>query len=201
MKHYIIPVSFKIFNGETELLSDVYHMPLFMKDIKEVAKAMEERNGGHPVELLDAGKVADKIRDSVLEDWPIYEIPDLEDYSEVYAVLQEKMPAELIAAADEHIRLKTAEVNYYVQYNGQECKGTVSLGLKPEVFNTMVSAMREDHKGISDFDFLKETAPAAYAEIYNLANEWAGKEYLAEYGVEVVAQLREFPLQVFEYEF
>ena len=54
MKRFQIPFSFTIYDGDEQLCADVYTMSLGENDIKDVAKAMKEKNGGHPVELVDA---------------------------------------------------------------------------------------------------------------------------------------------------
>lgn len=57
----------------------------------------------------------------------------------------------------------------------------------------------EDHHGLSDFDFLKEFAPEAFEEINELAQECAYKECVSLYGVTCVGEIREFPVEVYDY--
>lgn len=201
MKRFQIPFSFTIYDGDEQLCADVYTMSLGENDIKDVAKAMKEKNGGHPVELVDAATIVDKVVNAVLENVLVDKCPELECYDDVFVEVQEKMPAELIKAADEYIDMKHADVKYSAVVDGVEYSGTAPLGLTPEVFNTMVEAVSQDHHGLSDFDFLKEFAPEAYDTILDWTREWAFKECMTAHGVEVLANIKDFPVQVYEYEF
>lgn len=198
MKNFSIPFSFTLFNGESILCSDIINASLSEADVKAVASAMMQRNGGHPVELVDAGTLTDKISDQIINDVLVVRFPDLESYDDVYVELQGDMPAELVAAADEYITVKSADVKYYASVDGKEYDGIAPLGLTPAVFNAMVEAASKNHQGLSDFDFLKEEAPEAYDQILDWTKEWAFKENMSRHGVMVDAEIREFPLQVYE---
>lgn len=198
MKNFSIPFSFTLLNGESVLCNDIFNASLSEADVKAVAAAMMQHNGGHPVELVDAGTIIDKVSDQIIGDVLIERFPDLECYDEVYVELQEDMPAELVAAADGYISSKAADVKYYASVDGKEYDGIAPLGLTPEVFNAMVEAASKDHHGLSDFDFLKEDAPEAYDQILDWTKEWAFKENMRIHGIKVDAEIREFPLQVYE---
>ena len=198
MKNISIPFSFTLFNGESILCSDIFNASLTEADVKAVASAMMQRNGGHPVELVDAGTITDKIVDQIIGDVLVERFPDLESYDAVYVELQEDMPAELVAAADKFISSKSADVKYYATVDGKAYYGVAPLGLKPEVFNAMVKAASKGHDGLSDFDFLKQESPEAYELILDWTKEWAFKENMTGHGVMVDAEIREFPYQVYE---
>lgn len=198
MKNYSIPFSFTLFNGEEVLCHDIFDMTLSESDIRSVAKAMTDRNGGHPLELADAGTINDKIAGKIISEVLPERFPDLDSYDDVCVEVQEDMPEELIAAADEYIPVKSADVRYYASVDGKDYNGVAPLGLSPSVFNVMVEAATKDHHGLSDFDFLKEYAPDAFSLVLEWTRECAFKENFSRCGVKVDAVIREFPLQVYE---
>lgn len=199
MKKYTVPFSFNMFNADELVFSGVHVMNVSEADVKAVAKVLQEKNGGHPVELVDAGNISDKVLEDIYVTEVADRVPEEADLDAVSVELQQDMPQELIAAVEEHLLLKSADVKYYATVNGEEKTGTAPLGLSIPTFRKMVAAVSENHAGLSDFDFLKENAPEAYDEVLDLVSEWAFKECLTRYGVEVKATVAEFPLQVYEY--
>lgn len=197
-KTFDIPFNYSLYNADVFVCSDTCVVKLSERDVRAVAQAMVETNGGHPVPLVDASTVADTVSDEIIGSQVMVKLPDLETFDGVLVELQEDMPAELVAAADGYISSKAADVRYYATVDGVRYDGTAPLGLPPEVFSRMVEAALMDHQGLTDFEFLSGYAPEAHALVLDWTREWAFKENLTRYGVKVDAVIREFPYQVYE---
>lgn len=198
MKNFTIPFGYNVFNGEEYIFSDTCTMALSESDIKKVADILQQ-NGCHPEIMGDLPDLSDKVLETIFDNNFCDRLPEGVNLEDIFVELDEKMPDELLAVVEDVLQFKSADIRFYYQVNGKEKYGHMMMGISVSSFKKMVDAVAEDHHGLSDFDFLKEFAPEAFEEVNELAQECAYKECYSLYGATCVGEIREFPVEVYDY--
>ena len=188
--------AFDVFNGSEIIAQEITSIPLTEKEIRQVASVMDN-NGGHPVELAALGRLTEKIEEDIFANKLQEILPEDADLDYVIVKLQEKMPDELVEAADQYVRLKDVTIAYYFQKDGGEIKREGEFGISPAEFNAMRKAVLSGETRDTDFALLKDLFPEEYRKVADLVEEWAFKESVTEYGRPLPVTLKEFPYQVY----
>ena len=170
------------------------------ESLKEIAEVMKQ-NGGHPVEMMDLPFFTeDWLWDECCEDFCEKMGEDFDPNWDEYSIeIDEKMPMELVKAAEDFIEHKDVQCNFYYMKDGVEMKGICEVALETKYFWKLVEAAKHPESGKNDFDLLKERDP----ETWLWTGEWfiedAFKSSMTKYGYDIKPYLKEFPNKVYEY--
>ena len=191
-----ITFSYDVINGSEIIAQETITVSLSEKEIRQVASAMDS-NGGHPIEMAALESLSEKIEENIYVNKIPELLPEDADLDNVFVKLQEKMPDELVEAADRYVRMKTVSIAYYLQNDGEEIKKEAGFGISPAEFNAMRKAIQSGETRETDFALLKDLFPEEYRMIADLVEEWAYKECVTQYGKPLPTTLKEFPYQVY----
>lgn len=191
--------SYSVFNANgEEVISDMVTMNLCENDLQEVAEVMKS-NGGYPVEMVELISLSDMLYDRIMMDEVERRFPDEENYGDWSCQIQEDMPAELIAAADQYVNYKDVDVTYYIWRNAMEERGIFKTAIPREEFNVLQDSVRSNTTGENDFDHLKKFAPEIYDKLAGSIIESINIDCIKEFGRTFPLSLREFPYQIYEH--
>lgn len=195
--NHIIPFSYNVYvNNDLFRCNETVTLSLSEKEIRQVAAIMDG-NGGHPVEMAALESLTEKIEENIYVSRLQESLPDDADLDSVFVQLQEKMPEELVEAADQYVRLKSVTIAYYFQKDGEEIKREGEFGISPTEFNAMRKAVLSGETRETDFALLKDLFPEEHRMVADLVEEWAFKESVTQFGRPLPIKLKEFPYQVY----
>ena len=195
--NHIIPFSYNVYvNNDLFRCNETVTLSLSEKEIRQVAAIMDG-NGGPPVEMAALESLTEKIEENIYVNKLPELLPEDADLDYVFVKLQEKMPDELVEAADRYVRMKNVSIAYYLQNDGEEIKKEAGFGISPAEFNAMRKAILSGETRETDFALMKDLFPEEYRKVADLVEEWAYKECITQYGKPLPTTLKEFPYQVF----
>lgn len=189
-----ISFSFDVLNGNEIIAQETLNYAMSEKQIREVAAVMDQ-NGGHRVELCALEKLTEALEEEIfLNCIPEKERDDF-DYEDIYVKLQEQMPEELVAAADEFVQLKEVNITYYIQKDGEELKREGLFGISPKEYNAMRKTAVSEEERDTDFGLMKRLFPEEYYKVTCLVEEYAFKECVRDFGQGFRLLLRSFRIR------
>jgi len=191
-----ISFSFNVLNGNEIIAQETLNYPVSEKQLREVAAVMDG-NGGHRVELCALEELTDALEEEIYVHRLPEILPEDTDYDGIFVQLQEDMPEDLVAAADEYVRLKEVTIPYYIQKDGAEIKREMLFGISAKEYNAMRKATLSEEERDSDFGLMKRLFPEEYFKVSELVEENAFKECVRDFGQGYPVVLKEFPYQVF----
>jgi len=191
-----ISFSFTVFNGNETIAQDNLDYKVSEKQLREVAAVMDN-NGGHRVELCALENLTIAVEEEIYVNRGPEIVGDDADYDTIFVQLQEEMPEELVAAADEFVRLKEVTISYYFQKDGDELKREGQFGISPKEYNAMRKTAVSEEQRDTDFGLMKRLFPNEYYKVAELVEEYAFKECVRDFGQGFPVLLKEFPYQVF----
>lgn len=186
-------VDYEVYNVNTNETFDRKTMVVEVTDkqLREMAKVMEN-NGGFAPEFSVFQHVYDYLCEESIMDYQENYIPDDDEFWEKYNIeLCEKVPDELLQAADKYVKHKEVNIIYYYEEEGEEKNGNALVRLPSATYQTMVEAARTKPSEQEDFAHLKNACPKVYDEVKKLVANEAG-DAITDF------ILREFPYQVLE---
>lgn len=197
-----IEIGYTVFNNAQNETAYTGSITGYFSDeqLKEIAEVMKQ-NGGHPVEMMDLPFFTeDWLWDECCEDFcekmgEDY-TPDWDEYS---IEIDEKMPLDLIKAAEKYIDHKDVDCNFYFMKDGVEEKGIARVALQTGYFWKLVEAAKHPEPGKADFARLKERDPKTWMWTGEWFIEDAFKSNMTKYGYDTKPYLKEFPDKVYEY--
>lgn len=191
-----ISFSFTVLNGNEMIAQENLDYKVSDKQLGEVAAVMDG-NGGHRVELCALENLTTALEEEIYVKRVPELVPEDVDYDNIYVQLQEEMPEDLVAAADEYVKMKEVTIAYYIQKDGAEIKREMLFGISPKSYNAMRKAALSEEERNTDFGLLKRLFPEAYYEVAELVEENAFKECVRDFGQGFPVVMKEFPYQVF----
>lgn len=191
-----ISFSFTVFNGNETIAQDNLDYKVSEKQLREVAAVMDN-NGGHRVELCALEILTAAVEEEIYVNRVPEIVGDDADYDTIFVQLQEEMPEELVAAADEFVQLKEVTISYYFQKDGDELKREGQFGISPKEYNAMRKTAVSEEQRDTDFGLMKKLFPQEYYKVAELVEEYAFKECVRDFGQGFPVLLKEFPYQVF----
>lgn len=191
-----ISFSFAVLNGNETIAQENLNYKVSDKQLSEVAAAMNG-NGGHRVDLCMLEDLTAALEEEIYVNRVPELVPEDVDYDNIYVQLQEEMPEELVAAADEYVRLKEVAISYYIQKDGGEIKREGLFGISPTEYNAMRKTAVSEEERDTDFGLMKKLFPQEYYKVAELVEEYSFKECVRDFGQGFPVVLKEFPYQVF----
>lgn len=191
-----ITFSFNVLNGNEIIAQETLNYKITEQQLREVAAVMDG-NGGHRVELCALESLTAALEEEIY----VHRLPDIlpedTDYDGIFVQLQEDMPEDLVAAADEFVRLKEVTIPYYIQKDGTEIKREMLFGISAKEYNAMRKTAVSEEERDTDFSLMKRLFPEEYYKVAELVEENAFKECVRDFGQGYPVVLKEFPYQVF----
>ena len=191
-----ISFAFDVINGNELIAQDTIKYNVSEKELKTVAAVMDA-NGGHRVDLCTLESLTSALEEEIYVNRIPGIVPEDVDLGLIYVVLQQDMPEELVAAADEYVRMKDVDIVYYIQKDGIEIKREGGFGISPKEYNAMRKTALSEEARESDFQLMKRLFPDEYYKVAELVEEYAFKECVRDFGQGFPVVLKEFPYQVF----
>jgi len=191
-----ISFSFSVYNRNEIIAQETMNYNVSEKQLREVAVVMDG-NGGHRVELCALEDLITALEEEIYVKLLPDIVPEDVDYDNIYVQIQENMPEDLVAAADEFVRMKEVTIAYYIQKDGTELKREGLFGISPKEYNAMRKTALSEEVRDTDFGLMKRLFPDEYYGIAELVEENAFKECVRDFGQGYPAVLKEFPYQVF----
>lgn len=191
-----ITFSFNVLNGNEIIAQETLNYKVAEQQLREVAAVMDG-NGGHRVDLCALESLTAALEEEIY----VHRLPEIlsedTDYDGIFVHLQEDMPEDLVAAADEYVRLKEVTIPYYIQKDGAEIKREMLFGISAKEYNSMRKAALSEEERETDFNLMKRMFPEEYFKVTELVEENAFKECVRDFGQGYPVVLKEFPYQVF----
>lgn len=191
-----ISFSFNVNNRNEIIAQETLNYNVSEKQLREVAVVMDG-NGGHRVELCALEDLITALEEEIYVNLLPDIVPEDVDYDNIYVQIQENMPEELVAAADEFVRMKEVTIAYYIQKDGAEINHEMLFGISPKSYNAMRKTALSEEERDTDFGLMKRLFPKEYYEVAELVEENAFKESVRDFGQAYPVVLKEFPYQVF----
>lgn len=191
-----ISFSFDVYRGNEIIAQETLNYKSTEKQLREVAAVMDG-NGGHRVDRCALEGLTAALEEEVYVHRLPKILPEDTDYDGIFVQLQEDMPEDLVAVADEYVRLKEVTIPYYIQKDGAEIKREMLFGISAKEYNSMRKAALSEEERETDFDLMKRMFPEEYFKITELVEENAFKECVRDFGQGYPVVLKEFPYQVF----
>lgn len=191
-----ISFSFNVLNGNEIIAQETLNYKVNESQLRDVAAVMDG-NGGHLVYLCALEGLTTALEEEIYVHRLPEILPEDTDYDGIFVQLQEDMPEELVAAADEYVRLKEVTIAYYIQKDGAEIKREMLFGVSAKEYNAMRKASVSEEERDTDFGLMKRLFPEEYYKVAGLVKENAFKECVRDYGQAYPVVLKEFPYQVF----
>ena len=192
MKSITFPLNYEVVNNKTGEIYDTRTKDIYLseKDLREVARVMEE-NGGFAPELPVFQKLDARLFEICIEEYNENYAPADEHFWDEYTLeYDDEVQEVVLEAAEEYVTHKDVSVTFYYGDGAAQCD-SVDLGLKPNVFRRLIETARKDHAGKTDFDLLAETDAEAYRQVKEQVAQCAGRD-----AADIT--LKEFPYQVLE---
>lgn len=191
-----ITFSFNVLNGNEIIAQETLNYKVAEQQLREVAAVMDG-NGGHRVDLCALESLTAALEEEIY----VHRLPEIlsedTDYDGIFVHLQEDMPEDLVAAADEYVRLKEVNNPYYIQKDGTEIKREMLFGISAKEYNAMRKTAVSEEERDTDFGLMKRLFPEEYYKVAELVEENAFKECVLDFGQGYPVVLKEFPYQVF----
>ena len=191
-----ISFSFSVYNRNEIIAQETLNYTVSEKQLHEVAAVMDG-NGGHRVDLCALESLTTSMEEEIYVHRLSEILPEDTDYDGIFVKFQEEMPEELVAAADEYVRLKEVTIGYYIQKDGAEIKREMLFGISAKEYNAMRKTAISEEERDTDFGLMKRLFPEEYYKVAGLVEENAFKECVRDYGQAYPVVLKEFPYQVF----
>ena len=191
-----ISFSYEVLNGNTLIAQESISTKLSEKELREVATVMDN-NGGHRVELCALEGLAARLEEEIYTMKLPEQLPEETEWENIFVRLQQDMPEELVAAADEFVRLKEVSIPYYVRRNMEEERREAKFGVSPKEYNAMKKVTLSKERKETDFETMKALFPVEYHKVAELVEEWGYKECVRDFGQAFPIALKEFPFEVF----
>ena len=186
-------VNYVIYNVNTNEIIDRKSMELKVTDkqIRELAKVMES-NGGYAPELSEFQSMYEYLIEECINNYQECYAPDDDEFWEKNTIdFEDKLPDELLQAAEKYVKYKMVNIIYYYEDGGEEKTGNASVQLPAALYWAMVGAVKTKPSEKDDFAHLKDTYPQIFDDVKRLVANEAGdaKNHFI---------LKEFPYQVLE---
>ena len=191
-----ISFSFDVYRENEIIAQETLNYKVTEKQLREVAAVMDG-NGGHWVDLCALESLTTTLEEEIYVHRLPEILPEDTDYDGIFVQLQEDMPEDLVAAADEYVRLKEVTIPYYIQKDGIETKKEMLFGISAKEYNTMRKTAVSEEERDTDFGLMKRLFPEEYYKVAELVEENAFKECVRDFGQGYPVVLKEFPYQVF----
>ena len=176
-----ISFSFDILNGNEIIARETVNYKVTEKQLREIAVVMDG-NGGHRVDLCALEGLTDALEEEIYIHRISEILPGVTDYDGIFVQLQEKMPDELVEAADEFVRMKDVTIPYYIQKDGTEIKREMLFGVSPKEYNAMRKTALSEEERDTDFGLMKRIFPEEYYKVAESVEENAFKECVRDFG-------------------
>ena len=184
-------VDYVIYNVNTNEIIDRKSVELKVTDkqIRELAKVMEN-NGGYAPELSEFQSMYEYLIEECISNYQECYAPDDDEFWEKYTIdFEDKLPDELLQAAEKYVNYKEVNIIYYYEVDEVEKTGNASVQLPTTLYWTMVRVAKTKPSERDDFAHLKDTSPQIFDEVRQLVANVAGdaknhfflKQYLVNY--------------------
>ena len=191
-----ISFSFNVYNRNEIIAKEMLNYKVSEKQLREIAAVMDG-NGGNRVDLCALEGLTEAIEEEIYVHRLHEILSEDTDFDGIFVQLQEDMPEELVAAADEYVRLKEVTIAYYIQKDGTEIKREMLFGISAKEYNAMRKAAVSEEERDTDFGLMKRLFPDEYYKVAELVEENAYKESVRDFGQAYPVVLKEFPYQVY----
>lgn len=191
-----ISFSYEVLNGNTLIALESISAKLSEKELREVAAVMDN-NGGHRVELCALEGLVARLEEEIYTMKLPKQLPEDTEWENIFVQLQQNMPEDLVAAADEFVRLKEVSIPYYIRRNMAEERREAKFGVSSKEYNAMKKVALSEERKETDFETMKALFPGEYHKIAELVEEWGYKECVRDFGQGFPIVLKEFPFEVF----
>ena len=125
-----ISFSFNVLNGNEIIAQETLNYKVNESQLRDVAAVMDG-NGGHLVDLCALEGLTTALEEEIYVHRLPEILPEDTDYDGIFVQLQEDMPEELVAAADEYVRLKEVLLRTTFRKMALKSKGRCCLGFLP----------------------------------------------------------------------
>lgn len=184
--------NYSIFCGEKTIYNGQIVANVCDNELLKIAKTMVRTNGGFPCPMEAYSQLMERLWDIAAED---YESNcDDVDWDEIYLLIDNDMPKDLIDAVNPFVTKRTLTIPYYITIAGEESRSFVTMDVNKDVYESMLSIAKSEHD-LTDFDQLRKLHEVLYhGIIYDMSYLLEGIE---NEGDDFVT-LKEFPHEVYE---